>query len=279
MTWRRFTTGSFGALSARQYTDVQDTVAALASRSGVSTALGGAGPSPVLVRLKAKFGASAAGAGSVAGSTRILAQAYNFEQVFVRVSDAGGVEVAERDYGLSSEPPEGSEDTLRLLAIDFAGTDYPENTIVLAMPIAVDGGASLSQVPPRQSLYAILPTSAPVSVGVYTVLAAMPAGMYSVRASNDTSGATQVMENLYETSAYYGALLAPQNPCATLTPRRLGPGDRVFGFTYGGTLVTCSPTAFTVTCQPCNTSPASAVPEYEESVGAESAVSSMMLGG
>ena len=278
MTWRRFTQGNFGALSARQYTDVQDTVAALARRSGVSTATQGAGRAHLLARLKDKFGTSTEGAGSVAGSARIRAQAYNFAQVFVRVSDTGAVEVAERGYGLSSNPPEGATDALRLLAIDFAGTDYPENTIVMLMPIAVDGGESLTEVPERQSLYAILPTSAPVSVGVYVVLAAMPAGMYSVRADDDTSGTTQTMENLYETSDYYGALLGTQNPCATLTPGRLGPGDRVFGFTYGGTLVTCAPTPFSVVCQPCG-GVAQSIEALYDAEGAEAAVASRMLGG
>ena len=278
MTWRRFTQGNFGALSARQYTDVQDTVAALARRSGVSTATQGAGRTHLLARLKDKFGTSIEGAGSVAGSSRIRAQAYNFALVFVRVSDSGAVEVAERGYGLSSDPAEGAPDTQRLLAIDFAGTDYPENTIVMLMPIPVDGGDSLTQVPARQSLYAILPTSAPVSIGVYVVLAAMPSGMYSVRASDNTSGATQTMETLYETSDYYGALLGTQNPCATLTPGRLGPGDRVFGFTYGGTLVTCAPTPFSVACQPCG-GVAESIQALYDAEGAEAAVVSRMLGG
>ena len=278
MTWRRFTSGSFGALSARQYTDVQDTVAALARRSGVSTATEGAGRTHLLARLKEKFGTSTEGSGSVAGSTRIRAQAYNFEQVFVRVSDSGGVEVAQRGYGLSSKPAEGAPDATRLLAIDFAGTDYPENTVVMLMPISVDGGESLTQVPERQGLYAIVPTSAPSAIGVYTVISAQPAGRYTVRRSDDTSGATESMENLYETSAYYGALLAPQNPCATLEPRRLGPPDRVFGFRFGGTLVTCAPTAFSVTCQPCGGVPQSIGALYDAE-GAESAIASRMLGG
>jgi hypothetical protein len=278
MTWRRFTQGNFGALSAKQYTDVQDTVAALARRSGVSTATAGGARTHLLARLKDKFGASTEGAGSVAGSSRIRAQAYNFAQVFVRVSDSGGVEVAERGYGLSSDPAEGAPETQRLLAIDFAGTDYAEDTIVMLMPIPVDGGDSLTQVPARQSLYAIIPTSAPVSIGVYVVLAAMPGGMYSVRADDDTSGATQTMENLYETSDYYGALLGVQNPCATLTPGRLGPGDRVFGFTYGGTLVTCAPTPFSVVCQPCG-GVAQSIEALYDADGAEAAVASRMLGG
>lgn len=107
MSWRRFSTGSFGALSARQYTEVQDTVAQLASRAGVSTAGGPYIGRPTLVRLKSKFGTSTDGSGSVAGSSRIRAQAYNFGQILVRVTDSGGVEIAERDYGIKSDPPEG----------------------------------------------------------------------------------------------------------------------------------------------------------------------------
>ncbi len=106
----------------------------------------------------------------------------------------------------------------------------------------------------------------------------MPGGMYSVRASDNTSGATRTMENLYETSDYYGALLGTQNPCATLTPGRLGPGDRVFGFTYGGQLVTCAPTPFSVVCQPCG-GVAQSIEALYDAEGAEAAVASRMLGG
>jgi len=62
MTWRRFTSGNFGALSARQYSEVQDAVYALTQRSGVSSAIRRPSPdTPMLVRIKGIYGQSVAG--------------------------------------------------------------------------------------------------------------------------------------------------------------------------------------------------------------------------
>lgn len=278
MTWRRFTQGSFGALSARQYTEVQDTVQSLASHVGVSTANAAYIGRPTLVRLKGKFGTSVPAAGSVPGSDGIRAQAYNFRQILVRVSDSGSVEVAEREYGLKSDPPDGRPDVQRALAIDFEGTDYPDNTIVMIAPIDVDMGENRDALPERQSLYAILSPPQTVTIGVYVVVGTLPEGMYIVRKATQNTAPSEPMENLYETSAYYGALLPPQNPCATMVPRRLVLGDRVFGFMANGMLYTCAPTAWSVECQPCGTAPIQAEDAYG-AAASEGYVVGKMLGG
>lgn len=282
MTWRRFTSGNFGALSARQYSEVQDAVYALTQRSGVSSAIRRPSPdTPMLVRIKGIYGQSVAGEPATGQGTEVIpATAYLFEQVFVRFNRASGtVEIAARDYGTRSRQGEGQDESLTLVAIDPRPfSNIPENSLATVYPLAVDAGDGLNDVPDQQGLYMIMPTSLSGGIGVYVVLAAMPGGMYSVRPDDDTSGTTEMMENLYETSAYYGALLGPQNPCATLTPGRLGPGDRVFGFSYGGQLVTCSPTPFSVACQPCG-GVAESIQALYDSEGAEAAVVSRMLGG
>lgn len=280
MAWRRFTQGSFGALSAKQYTEVQDTVQALASVAGVSSGRAALGVRPILVRLKSKFGASPQeGAGSVSGSSRIRAQAYNFRQAHVRISDAGVVEVAERDYGLASDPPSGGDDAQRLLAIDFGARDHPQNTLALIMPIAVDAGAGAVELPSRQGLYAIVQVIGDDGAAVdrYTITGASATGYTGTRVGG---GGTVQIVNLYEVSSYYGALDPPQNPCAVLEPRLIPTGSVVFGFTVGSgsTVYTCAPNAFTVRCQGCGAVAESMQAMYD-SVGAESAVASRMLGG
>lgn len=280
MTWRRFTQGSFGALSARQYTEVQDTVQALAAAAGVSTASGALGARPILVRLKSKFGASPSeGSGTVSGSQRVKAQAYNFRQAFVRVSDSGVVEVAEREYGTKSDPPAGGDDSMRMLAIDFAGADHPENTLAMIVPIAVDAGSGGTEMSARQGVFAILQVmgSLPV-IDRYTITSASALGYTGTRVGG--GGGTVQIVNLYESSSYYGALDPPQNPCAVLEPRLIPTGSVVFGFTVGNgsTAYTCAPNAFTVTCQACG-GVAESVQALYDSVGAESMVAGRMLGG
>jgi hypothetical protein len=282
MGWRRFTQGHVGALSARQYSEVQDAVQALVSDRGGMDARQSRSPFPMLVRITGKYAESRVGEpGTVEGAEVIDATSYLFEQVFVRLSRGPGtVEVATRPYGTKSRQQEGQDEDFTLVAIDPSrNSDIPDGTLATVIPLDVDAGESGTEMPTQQGLYLIVGMQDDGAVGVYTVLAAMPGGMYSVRRVEDTAGDPVMMENLYETSNYYGALLAPQNPCATLTARRLGPGDRVFGFTSGGALFTCSPTAWTVVCQPCGTNPGGALASTYDAAGAEAIASSMMLKG
>jgi len=282
MGWRRFTQGHIGALSARQYSEVQDAVQALVSERGGLKPRTSRAPYPMLVRIKGIYAESRVGEpGTVDGAEVIDATSYLFEQVHVRLSRAPGtVEIAARPYGTRSRLQEGQDEDLTLVAIDPRRySNIAEGTLVTVIPLAVDAGENADEVPAQQGLYLIVGMQDDGAVGVYTVLASMPNGMYSVRPVGDTTGAPQTMENLYETSDYYGALLGPANPCATLSPRRLGPGDRVFGFTQGGALFTCSPTAWDVECQPCGTNPGGALPATYDAAGIEASVAGMMLKG
>lgn len=284
MVWRRFTEGRMGALSARQYTEVQDAVRSLVSDLGVRSVAGLPPPVPMLVRIKGIYAESRVGEpNTVPGGEVIDATSYLFAQVHIRLSrEPGTVEVAERAYGMKSRMVDGADEDRTAVAIDLRPfSNIPQGTLAFVHPAALDMGEDRNAVPRQQTLYVITAVlgEAQATAGVYTVLASSGAGMYSVRRADESAGDPLEMENLYETSDYYGALLAPQNPCATLVARALGSGDRVFAFPYGGRLVTCSPTAWTVECQPCGTNPGGALASTYDAAGAEATVAGIMLKG
>lgn len=266
MTWRRFTSGNFGALSARQYSEVQDAVSALTQRSGVSSAI--RRPSldtPMLVRIKGIYGQSLAGEPATGQGTEVIpATAYLFEQVFVRFNRASGtVEIAARDYGTRSRQGEGQDESLTLVAIDPRPfSNIPENSLATVYPLAVDAGDGLNDVPDQQGLYMVLRAFNPPVVAVYQITAqAGQVGHYFgipiPEAGTDIDYGTEPVEivNLYETGNYYGALGMP-NPCAQLEPRALGIGDIVPIIVFNDTYYTMAPVAFSSTCVPCSPTPA-----------------------
>ena len=282
MTWRRFTQGSFGGLSARQYTEVQDAVAAMLARlpaRGTPDVYAGR---PILVRIKEKVGSSVqSSAGSVPGSTRLAGQVYKFAQVHVRLSGEGQIEIAERPYGLKSQQPEGMTEDAALYAIDMTpGSNLALNTLATVYPVDVDLGADRNAVPPRQGLYVLMQGQQQESVGVYTITGYGGArGQYFARLSTDTGSEPSQLTNLYETNEWYGALTPPLNPCATVTPGALRIADTVFGFTFNGSLYTCAPTRFIVECVDCGTNPGGALAPTYATPAKESAAASVMLGG
>lgn len=129
----------------------------------------------------------------------------------------------------------------------------------------------------RRAVYLITQAARPV-MGLYLVLGSLGSGRYSVVDATFPGLGPEEMENIYETSTWYGAKDPPQNPCAQLQERSLRVGDEVFGFKVGGSLYTCAPTAFTVECLPCGTAPQGISALYD-SAGAEAAAASKMLGG
>jgi hypothetical protein len=278
MAWRRFTEGKVGALTAQQYTEVQDAVQALVSRLGSKAVPGLPGPQPMLVRITQRLRQSTAGSGSVSGSARVPGAVYAFRQLHVRVTTQG-IEVAARPYGITSDVQGGMEDAERAVAIDLTpDSNIPANTVVSVYPLAVDMGEDGNQVPQAQAIYAIMNAPAQdAALSVYTILSSSGDGLYIGRTS--ASSAEVTIENLYETSDYYGALLGPQNPCALLTPRPLGAGDRVLGMRIGQRVITCAPTAWSVQCLNCGTNPGGALIETANATNNESAVASMMLKG
>lgn len=265
MTWRRFTQGNFGALSARQYSEVQDAVSALTQRSGVSSAIRRPNPDmPMLVRIKGIYGQSVAGEPATGEGTEVIpATAYLFEQVFVRLNrSTGTVEIAEREYGTRSRQREDQDEALTLVAIDPRPfSNIPEGSLATVYPLAIDAGENLNDVPDQQGLYMVLRAFNPPVVAVYQITAqAGQVGHYFgipiPGAETDIDYGAEPVEivNLYETGNYYGAL-GQQNPCARLEPMSLGIGDVVPVIVFNDTYYTMAPTAFSSTCVPCDVTP------------------------
>lgn len=78
-------------------------------------------------------------------------------------------------------------------------------------------------------------------------------GKYEAGRDSEAESPIFALENIYETSGHYGALDAPQNECASLTPRRLRVGDLVAVWRHDDEYYTVAPTAFDVECLPCDT--------------------------
>jgi len=285
MAWRRFTSGSFGSLSARQYTEMQDTVAALASRSGVSTAKGAPSDRHMLVKIGAIYGESRLGEPpSTEGSQAIDATAYLFEQVHVRFRrDNGRVEIATRDYGIKSRASEDQDEDLTLVAIDPRPfSNIPSGSLAIVLPLDVDAGADLSELPPQQGLYIILRAFNPPAIGIYEITGQGGQlgnyfGVPIPQSDPDTDYDPEPVPiiNLYETSGYYGAL-GGTNACVQLTPGALRIGDQVPVVSFGGTFYTMAPIGFAAECRPCT--PTSGLAATDPNAQAiEMAVASIVL--
>ena len=262
MTWRRFTQGGFGALSARQYSEVQDTVAQLASVSSVSSAgIPRRMRGPMLVRITGRYASSEVGEQpSVEGSEVIDATAYLFEQVHVRFRrDSGTVEIAAREYGLKSRAQEGQDEDLTLVAIDpRKGSDIPDGTLATVYPLDIDAGPSGGDVPAQQGLYMLVRAFNPPVVAVYRITGiGAELGHYfglplEIGAPEDIDFEPDpvVIVNLYETSDYYGAL-GGIGPCVDILPGKLFIDDLVPVLVYGGQHYTMAPVNFNAQCRPC----------------------------
>lgn len=130
----------------------------------------------------------------------------------------------------------------------------------------------------RKTVYMVKTMPRP-SMGLYEVVDDGDGlGKYLVVPDGESSPVTE-MENIYETSGYYGALDEPQNECAELVPRTLRVGDKVLGFTVGELLYTCAPTAFGVACQPCGSNPVTATAVAQDTKAAEILSAELMLRG
>lgn len=284
MGWRRFTQGHIGALSARQYSEVQDAVQALVSERGGLKARQSRAPYPMLVRIKGIYAESRVGEpGTVEGAEVIDATSYLFEQVHVRLSRAPGtVEIAARPYGTRSRLQEGQDEDLTLVAIDpRKNSNIAEGTLATVIPLAVDAGENADEVPAQQGLYLISRIMAPPQAGIYEITAPHgELGRYfgvPVSAPGDQSSEEPVeIVNLYETNSYYGALdTSNSNQCAQLTARSLGIGSTVFAIEVEGQLYTMAPTAFRPDCQPCT--PGSGIAAMQTDRATELVVAGIMI--
>jgi len=284
MGWRRFTQGHVGALSARQYSEVQDAVQALVSDRGGMDARQSRSPFPMLVRITGKYAESRVGEpGTVEGAEVIDATSYLFEQVFVRLSRGPGtVEIAARPYGTKSRQQEGQDEDFTLVAIDPRPySNISDGTLAIVIPLDVDAGESGTEMPSQQGLYLISKIMATPQVAVYEITGSHPQlGRYYGRplpsVGDDGSGEPVEIINLYETNQYYGALdTSNGNPCAQLEARGIGIGATVPVIEFAGELYTMAPTAFRPVCVPCT--PGSGLAAMQADRATELAVAGIMM--
>lgn len=271
MNLRRFEQFQMGALNATRLNEMLDAIARLQQRMDMMPAFMEPTRETILVRIT--------GSGTrlrtegCEGGDGVSAVSYPFGEVTVNIKPDGNITGASC---MSYEFVEGGIDNERgavLLALEEVPS-LDSGQVVIAHHCA---GAVTFANESRQMVY-VASTGGKPAVDTYTIIAEAGLGRYQAVLIGGSGSGSILIENLYETSNYYSALAGPQNPCAVLDPRKLIPGDVVFGFKIGSKTYTCAPTAFTVTCQPCGTA-SQGIAALNDAVGAASAVASRMLGG
>ena len=269
MGLRRFQNFAVGALTAQRLNELVDAVARLQAQVDRARSTMPGVRQSILARIT--------GAGTPTKrqgcNSSMTVVSYPFDEVVVRINPGGA---ATASTCVSYETiPDGlsSRRNAYLLALEDSPSRQ-QNDIVQAH-LASTAGSNTSV--DTQMVYMMQFGSAS-GVDRYTIIGASASGYTGRRVGGGDSDIVQIV-NLYE-SNYYGALDSPQNPCAQLEARLIPAGSVVFGFTVGSgtTVYTCAPNAFTVTCQSCG-GVAESMQQMYDSVGADSAVASRMLGG
>jgi hypothetical protein len=284
--WRNFTQGNIGELSAQQWMEIQNSVAARAwMRRPLDQPLLQR-ERTLLVKIGPKFGTGTvigSTTSQVPGATRIRAQAYEFTQVFMRLDNNGSVEEAERSYGLKSVIP-GTFTDQRYYAIDInESSNISIGTHALITPVDIDMGPPGFAFDEKQffypNIFVIVSLIGPPMVRMMFVTATLDdAGLYTA-VERDFRTGQQVgdpvtLYNVYEIDGndYYGALKPEnQNPCASLDPRPLQPGHWVIATNWADSWYTIAPTPFKAICQECGpggTSPLTDPTSATEEMGA-----------
>lgn len=288
--WRNFTQGNVGELTAQQWMEIQNDVA---KRAWMSRPL----DQPLLQRertLLVKIGPKK-GSGTVIGSTetqvpgatRIRAQAYEFEEVFLRLDNNGSVEEATRSYGLKSVIP-GTYVSNSYYAIDLnESSNIKVGAYALITPVSIDMGPPGFAFDEKQFFYEnifviVNLIGPPMSRMMFITAVQDDQGLYTAVERDPFTG-NQVgpevtLYNVYEIDGnnYYGALLEEnQNPCARLDPRPLRPGHWVLATTWANSWYTIAPTPFKAECQDCG--PGAPSPLSGPVTSAEEMAASLML--
>ena len=289
--WRRFTEGRIGSLSAQQYQEVQDAVDRNSwRRRDADQAIVQRGRT-MLVKIGPKFGnSSGQGNSQVPGAVRVKGQAYQFTQVLVRLDNNGTIEVAERAYGLRSIVP-GAYTSGELYAVDLNPVSNLEiGTYALVVPVDIDMGDPgfpfAEDMFYYQNVFVIVAIAGTTQSKFLKITqigddqGTYMATEYDPR-TGQSVGDSVFLYNAYEIEGnnYYGALdPAFQNPCARLSPEPLKVGHWVIATQWAGSWYAIAPSPFKVECQPCG-NVAESMQALYDTVGAEAAVASRMLGG
>ena len=265
---RRFEQFQWGPLNATRLNELVDAMTRLKQQVDGMAARQEPGKDAILVRIMDD------GSTLRTGTEMVSAVSYAFTEVQMAITPDGTVEggsqltYAELPNGISSDRGAvllGIEGEPSLAKGDVLMVHYAPG--IVSHTNGVRRVVYMAKTPPRPS------------IGLYEVVADGDGlGKYLVVPSGAGTPVTE-LENIYETSEYYGALDEPQNECAELVPRTLRIGDKVFGFTVGDAMYTCAPTGFGVACQPCGTNPVTANAAAQGAKAAEILCAELMLRG
>ena len=289
--FRRFDNFKVGALDAKRLNAMQDAIADLYRRIESTPRYDQQQYGITLARITARAGISQGECVPPSDAIRINCAIYYFEEVLVRVDGTGGqpgavdtcVAVKRYDGMLRSSNvtwgPDEPGMVPILLDLDASGYVYDIGDIVPCFRARIDYGQPEGGLSKWRHLYVTRSANAaPVRKFIITEVRQQVGQYTAEEIPSPSGGATpEPIRNLYESEEYYGALEA-NVPCATLAPRRLRVGDVVPVFEHRFELLTMAPTAFDVTCLPCNGQPPATPAGAQEAVKAAAAAGIMLNG-
>ena len=233
---RRFQDFQWGPLNATRLNELVDSITRLQQQVAQFVPTRERGKDMILARIKDD------GTRLNGNDTGIKTKAYGFAEVGMSILPDGAVgpqsyvEYAEIPGGVSSDT--GSV----LLALDqSSGLTVGQVVIAHHAPMIVAHSDSTKRV-----VYTVRESSGS-DVVVCEVVGGSGSGY---KCDVKGTGERIIVENLYETAGYYGAL-DEQPECAALSPLGIPDGSRIWAFKYGGLWYTMTPTAFSVSCT-CN---------------------------
>jgi hypothetical protein len=240
---RRFEQFQFGALNAQRLNELIDAVMQLQQRVQGMAARQEPTKDTILAVITGSGIASAAN-----GSECIPTVVYPFEEVAMFIAKDGPIEsgtcitVERVKDGLTSA--KGSF----LLTMERAPTLAAGTVIKAHLATRFEGSAQ-----DKALVYIATPLAESQVFNATVINVLSEDGKYEAGREGGSDSVIVDVENLYETSGYYGALDDPQNECANLTPRRLRVGDLIPVWMHDGKHYTMAPVAFDVECLPCDT--------------------------
>lgn len=289
--FRRFDNFKVGALDAKRLNAMQDAIADLYRRIESTPRYDQQQYGITLARITARAGISQGECVPPSDAIRINCAIYYFEEVLVRVDGTGGqpgavdtcVAVKRYDGMLRSSNvtwgPDEPGIVPILLDLDANGYAYEVGNVVPCFRARIDYGALDGNLSKWRHLYVTRSSRAGGVRKFIITEVRQQVGQYTAEEIPSPSGGAtpEPIRNLYESEEYYGALEA-NVPCATLAPRRLRVGDVVPVFEHRFELLTMAPTAFDVTCLPCNGQPPATPAGAQQAVKAAAAAGIMLNG-
>jgi hypothetical protein len=294
MSLRRFENFKVGALDAKRLNEMVDAIIDLQRRVDRVPKFDYSQYGPFLARVTQLVDVSQPNCG-VSGDEQyyqLQCATYYFEEVVLRIDGTGGqassidlcAKARHVPGSLRSSNAPGAEDDVGLvpLLVDLGvrSFDYEVGDIVPCFRVRVDIGSGGSDGSKWRYLYVIMGSKSSEAryMRITQVIGNFDRYMARGISAPDSEQDVEIY-NQYEDAFYHGALDPPQNPCATLVPKRLRVGDPVIVHRVNGVWRTVGVTAFSVACQPCGTNPGGTLASTYDAAGNEASVVGMMLKG